>query len=131
MSRRREAHQAHQQAVAALGKNLSRRAGSVCELCNGDRELRVFEVAPLGEDPCEEAAILACVRCRELSESKRLPSDASELRFLEGTVWAEALPVRVAAIQLLRRLEAEGVAWARECLEALWIDDEVEERLQA
>ena len=131
MSRRRDAHEAHKSAVAALGKNLSRRAGSVCELCNGDQEPRVIEVAPLTDEPSEDAAILACSRCRELLDSKRLPKETQDLRFLEGSVWAEALPVRVATILLLRRLESAQVPWARECLEALWIDDELEERLNS
>ena len=131
MSRRRDAHEAHQRAVAALGKNLSRRAGSVCELCNGDEDLRVTEVAPITEEPSEDAAILACLRCRELLNTKHLPRETGELRFLEGTVWAEELPVRIAAIQLLRRLKSEQVSWARECLEAVWIEPEIEERLQS
>ena len=131
MARRRDAHEAHKRAVASLGKNLSRRAGSVCELCKGDEDLRVTEVAPITEEPNEDAAILACHRCRELLNAKRLPKETGDLRFLEGTVWAEEIPVRIAALQLLRRLESEQVSWARECLEAVWIDPQVEERLQS
>lgn len=91
----------------------------------------MIEVAPLSDKPSEDAAILACQRCREVLEAKRLPKETTELRFLEGSVWAEPIPVRVAAIQLLRRLEADQVPWARQCLEALWIDSDIEERLQS
>jgi hypothetical protein len=114
-----------------LGKTLSRRGGSLCELCNGDQELRVIEIAPLSEVPSEDAAALACLRCRELLQAKRLPRDSTDLRFLEGSIWTEILPVRVAAIQLLRGLEAQEVPWARQCLESFWIDPETAERLQS
>ena len=131
MSRGRDAHQAHLQAVTMLGKNLTRRAGSLCELCNGADDLRVIEIAPVSESPSEDAAILACAACRDVLTAKRLPKDTSTLRFLEGTVWAEPLPVRVAAIQLLRRLAHDNTEWASQCLESLWIDDDVRARLDA
>ena len=58
-----------------LGKNLTRRAGSLCELCNGADDLRVIEIAPVSESPSEDAAILACAACRDVLTAKRLPKD--------------------------------------------------------
>jgi protein PhnA len=129
MSKGRDAHHAHQQAVAALGKTLTRRANSKCELCEGDQNLRVIEISPVSNQPNEEGAILACEGCRELIDTKRLPKETTSLRFLEGAVWADHIPVRVAAIQLMRRLSAENVDWANNVLESLWIDEDLEARL--
>ena len=131
MARGKDLHDAHAQAVARLGKDLSRRAGHRCELCNGDADLRVVEVPPTGEEPDVDAAMLACARCRDLTDSKKLPRDTGDLRFLEGSAWADPVPVKVSAIRLLRRLSDDGVAWARECLDGVWIDDDVAALLEA
>ena len=129
MARGLDKHQERQAAISALGKTISRRAGSKCELCAGDLDCKVVEVPPIGEEPDDEAAILACSRCRELLESRRLPRDASDYRFLEGAAWADPLPVKVAAVTQLRRLAAGGVGWATECLDGLWLPEDVTERL--
>ena len=60
MSKARDAHHARRAAVAALGKSISRRASSRCELCDGNQDLRVHEVPPAEDIPHEDAAILAC-----------------------------------------------------------------------
>jgi protein PhnA len=129
MARGRDRFDAHVAAVHALGKDLSRRAGSVCELCGGGDDLRVLEVPPVDEEPDVDAAMLACARCRDVIEVKKLPADTTDLRFLEGAVWADPVPVKVAAIRLLRRLADHGAGWASECLDGVWIPEEVEERL--
>ena len=131
MARGRERHDARVAAVGRLGKDLSRRAGSVCELCGGGDDLRVLEVPPVEEDPDLDAVILACARCRDVVETPKLPRETSDLRFLEGAVWADPLPAKVAAIRLLRRIAASGAGWATECLDGLWIDEEVAARLDA
>ena len=63
MARGKEAHQAHQQAVAALGRALSRRAGNRCELCGERTSLKVVELPPAPEEPDEDRALLVCERC--------------------------------------------------------------------
>lgn len=129
MARGHDRHEARVTAVAALGKTLTRRAGARCELCAGDLDCRVVEVAPTGEEPAEDAALLACGRCRDLIDGKKLPPDAADFRFLEGAAWADPLPVKLEAVRQLHRLSAAGVGWARECLDGLWLPDEVTERL--
>jgi len=127
MAKGRDRHEARQQAISALGRNLSRRSGSQCELCGAGGPLQVAEVQPVDEQPHEDAAMLACQRCRDLFSAKRL--DADDLRFLEASVWADPIPVKVAAITLMKRLAAEEVPWATECMDGLWIDETVQERL--
>lgn len=126
MARGHDLHQARKAAVAALGRHLTRRSGSVCELCGGGADLRPVEVEPVGDEPGLDRAMLACGRCRELAGLKKLERDATELRFLETAVWAEVLPVQLSAIRLVRRLAAAEVGWARECLDGLWLDEETE-----
>jgi hypothetical protein len=129
MARGKDIHDAKLAAINRLGKSISRRAGSKCELCSGDLNLRVMEVGSTSDEPDEEAAILACESCRELVDAKKL--DPANLRFLEGAVWSETIPVKVAVIGLLRRLAEQQVGWAQDCLDGVWIDEELEERLQS
>jgi protein PhnA len=121
MAKGRDKHQAHQDALDALGRNLSRRARSRCELC-GDREgLRPHEVLGGPEDPIEDWALLACARCRAAMDGEL--GDASTLRFLEETVWAELRPAQIAAVRVLRRVDQP---WSIAALEGLYLDPEVE-----
>jgi protein PhnA len=129
MARGKDRHDAHRAALLALGKDLSRRAGSGCELCEEGFDHRPIEVQPTLADPALDRAILACARCRDTMTAKRLPREAADFRFLETAAWADPVPVKVAAVRLLRRLDAEGVGWASEVLDGLWLPEEVEERL--
>ena len=97
MARGKDIHDAHAAAVAALGRPLSRRARSRCELCEDTGALKVVEVPPTWEEPDPEAAIMACERCRDLLETRRLP-DAAGLRFLEAVMWSEIAPLQVGQI---------------------------------
>ena len=123
MARGRDAHQAHLAAVAALGKNLSRRAGSRCELCAGDADLRVFEVPP-SEEPDEDAAILACGGLPRGHRGQEAPRPGAACASLETAMWSEVAPAQIAAVRLLRRV-AEHEDWAREALDGLWLDEEM------
>ncbi len=122
MAKGLDRHQAHKQAVAALGKNLSRRASSRCELCEATQGLAVIEVFARDE-PDEETAILACERCRTALSKGPDPQD--NLRALEGSAWSEVTPVQVAAVRLLQALSNAEIAWAQQTLDGLWIPDEI------
>ena len=128
MARGRDQHQARLDAIQKLGRTLSRRCRSLCELCGtGGVALHATEVPPLPEHPNEEAAILVCEACTHQMRSKK--PDATTLRFLEQTVWSDIVPVQLAAIHLLRRLAQQHVSWATECLDGLWIDDAIQAKL--
>jgi len=53
-------------------------------------------------------------------------SDPQTLRFLTETVWSEVLPAQLSAVRLIRVLAGEGVPWAQESAEALWLDEDIE-----
>ncbi|MCP4804325.1 MAG: phnA protein [Proteobacteria bacterium] len=129
MAKGRDKDQAHKAAVAALGKNLSRRAKSKCELCETGGKLVVTEVAgprpeAAGDDPSEDWAALLCDRCIDLVAGKKV--DTSALRFLETAMWSELRPVQILAVRALRTVDT---AWAREANDGLYLDPEVEELL--
>ncbi|MBT3223876.1 MAG: phnA protein [Proteobacteria bacterium] len=126
MARGHDRHQAHQAALIGLGRNLSRRARSACELCEERTSLRPFEVEGGPEIPEEDWAAMLCHRCAGVIEDKRL-RDVHELRFLENTIWAEVRPVQILAVRLVKRLSEADVHWATELLENLYLDPEVEE----
>lgn len=111
--------------VLALGKELSRRARSRCELCGQAGSLSVVEPAPAPLEPAEDRALLLCGRCAgllELKPGKPLPDEAS-LRFLTEAVWAENSLVVVVAVRLLRRAQA---SWAAQALDDRSLEPELE-----
>ena len=129
MARGKDEYQARQAAVAALGRVLARRARSCCELCQEGGTLRVVEVEPVFDEPDVERAALFCERCRDLLDGGLKRADTQTLRFLSETVWSEVLSAKLTAVRLLRILAAEGVPWAAEANENLWLDEETESLL--
>jgi protein PhnA len=126
MARGRDAHRARQAELAALGKDLSRRARSKCELCLESAPLTPTPLFP--EEPYElDGTLLLCERCGTLLGSGR-HEGAETLRFLETAIWSELRPAQVAAVHVLERLAGEDEAgWAREAADTLWLDAEVRE----
>ena len=120
MASRKDQHEAKKAALAALGKPLSRRARSACELCGADGgRLDVVAVDGNPEDePDADWALMLCLRCQDLARQ-----DPASLRFLETTMWSELQPAQILAVRTLRSLKA---TWAAEALEGLYLDPEIE-----
>ena len=121
---------ARRQEAAALGRQLSRRARSKCELCGSDGSLQVVEIRPLLEEPAPERAALLCARCQGLSKDGPARCGSGKLQFLREAVWSEILPAQLLAVRLVRELSRQGEPWARETEEGLYLDPTVEELLQ-
>lgn len=111
MARGFDKHQERLDEIARLGKDLARRAGRKCELCEGTDELRTHDTAP-DDEPSFDTLLLLCARCRDLVGGAA--QDPRTLRFLEGSVWSEVPIVASTARELLRGVDAE---WARATLE--------------
>ncbi len=128
MARGRERYKLRQAATAALGRPLSRRARSTCELCqaNGTR-LTPFEVAPIPEEADPDRAALLCEPCLEGAMGGRL--EGARWRCLETSSWSEVPAVQVIAVRLTRRLAEQGTDWASDLLDMLYLPPEVEEWL--
>jgi protein PhnA len=81
-------------------------------------------VPPVPDEPDFDACIFICESCRAQvgNPKKRRPET---LRPLANTVWSDVPAVQVAAVRVLRDL-APGTDWAREALENLFLDPDVE-----
>ena len=121
-----ETHQARVLALQGLGKDLARRAKSKCELTGAAGvSLRAYEVPPVTDEPDIERTLLISEACHEvLGHPKRLKG--REWQCLAEVVWSEMPAVQVVAWRMLNHL-AKSEDWAREVIEEVFLDEEVEE----
>lgn len=126
MAKGYELHQARMMALQGMGKDLARRAKSKCEITGAAGvPLRPYEVPPVGEDPDFERTLLISEECHEMLEHpKRLAGRGWQC--LAEAVWSEMPAVQVVAWRMLHEL-AKREDWAREVLEEVFLDPEVEE----
>jgi len=121
-----ERNQVRLEALTKLGRNLARRANSSCEICEqGQRPLKPYEVTPLQDEPSLERTILVCKPCQTVLDGGAMNPD--EWRALSGPMWSSVPPVQVAAVRLIRRLAENGVQWAKDDLDTLYLDPEIED----
>lgn len=127
MAKGYDKHQERMEAIQGLGRSLARRARSTCELCEESGiPLHVREVPPLPEEPEADRAVMVCERCGAAIGGAKLEPSA-EYRFLEGVVWSDMPTIQVCAVRLLGRLAEQGVEWATDTLDGLYLDPEVQE----
>lgn len=117
-------HQAQQAALASLGRVLSRRARSRCELCEAKEGLAPVLLRS-SEEPDTDNTLLLCPSCKAAFQTGRI-DDPSAFRFLETQVWSEEPDVQALAIRLLSVIE---LPWADVTRENLWIDEAVQARV--
>ena len=125
-----EIHQARMMALQGLGKDLTRRAKSKCEITGAAGvPLWPYEVPPVGEEPDMERTLLVSEECREVLEHpQRLAGRGWQC--LAEAVWSESPAVQVVAWRMLAEL-AKREDWAREVLDEVFLDPEVEEWARA
>jgi protein PhnA len=125
MSTRHHLHKERQDAIANLGRDLTRRSKAKCELCNASgKRLFAMEVEPLPHQPDTEHSVFLCERCSD--DMARETLDPTRWHFLESLVWSEIAPVQVTAVRLCRRLQDQGVDWAEDVLSNLYLSPEIE-----
>ena len=125
MAKGYELHQARMMALQGMGKDLVRRAKSRCELTGvAGVALRPYEVPPVGADPDIDHTLLISDECHEMLEHpERLGGRAWQC--LAEAVWSEMPAVQVVAWRMLNEL-ANREDWAREVLDEIFLDPEVE-----
>ena len=126
MAKGKEEHEARVGLLNTFGKDLARRAKSKCELCErGGEKLAIFEVPPVPRDPEFSRCLLLCGDCLEQAGDMKRFRPGEHWRFLVGQAWSENPLVQVMAVRLLRR-QSGSQDWAREALDDLFLDEEVE-----
>ncbi|MCW8887254.1 MAG: phnA protein [Motiliproteus sp.] len=117
-------HQQRHQGLNAFGKDLTRRSGSCCELCEASGvKLSIYEVPPIPVEPELEHCVFVCETClQQLEQPKQRNPD--HWRCLTKAVWSQVPAVQVVAVTMAKALADQ--AWAAELLEQLYLDPEVE-----
>lgn len=123
MTKGYESHKERQEAIAGLGKVLAKRAGFKCEWCEGDQDLRPFDLDSATE-PSEATLALLCEPCRALSSKKK--PDSTRLRSLSGAIWHSEPLVALGAARILA---ASGEDWARELITDSLLDEATKAKL--
>lgn len=121
-----EQHQARVNALQAIGKELARRAKSKCELTGAAGvPLRPYEVPPIATEPDPARTLLLSEECHEaLKRPEKMAGRGWQC--LAEVVWSEMPAVQVVAWRMLHAL-AKREDWARDVIEELFLDPEVEE----
>lgn len=121
-----ELHQARKNALQLLGKDLARRAKSKCELTGAAGvSLRPYEVPLVANEPDLERTLLISEACHEVLERPEKLTGRT-WQCLAEVVWSEMPAVQVVAWRMLNEL-AKREDWAREAIEGLFLDPDVEE----
>ncbi len=125
MAKGYELHQARMMALQGMGKDLARRAKSKCEITGAAGvSLSPYEIPPVGEEPDIDRILLVSEDCREALEKPKLMAGRT-WQCLAEAVWSENPAVQVVAWRMLNEL-AKREDWAREVLEEVFLDPEVE-----
>lgn len=112
--------------LSSYGKNLVRRSGSACELCDAKgMALGIYEVPPVPREPDYDRCLFICENCRTQLEN-RSQIQAEHWRCLNNTVWSETAVIQALSIRMLRII-APDHNWAEELLDQVYPDPEVEE----
>jgi len=107
--------------VAMLDVALAR-ANQHCELCGSTDDIDARLVAPREGTLADDYAVL-CGTCTSMFDGGEL--DENHLRCLNDSMWSAVPAVQITSWRLLSRLTEQGVAWANDLLEMLYLDDEM------
>ncbi|MEO5715837.1 MAG: phnA protein [Luteolibacter sp.] len=125
-----ETHQARVSALQSLGKDLARRAKSKCELTGAAGvPLRPYEVPPVAAEPQLVRTLLLSDACHEVLDRPQTLGGRG-WQCLAETIWSEMPAVQVVSWRMLKHL-AKREDWAREVIEEVFLDPEVEEWAKA
>lgn len=103
----------------SLEKELLKRAGSKCELCGSENDLKAFGVSPKGGDA--DGSVLTCGICHEqLTEDSKV--EANHWRCLNDSMWSTVPAVQVVAYRMLTKLKAEG--WPQDLLDMMYMEED-------
>ena len=126
-----DVHQARILALQLLGKDLARRAKSKCEITGqGGVPLRPYEVLPVATEPDLDRTLLVCEGVHAVLEKPSTLAGRSWQSSLSEIVWSDMPAVQVVAWRMLNHL-AKKEDWARDVIEEVFLDEDVEEWARA
>jgi len=100
---------------------LRARSRSKCELCGAGEGLRVFDVPPHAGGEPGYCVLICATCCAQVEDPDKI--DVHHWRCLQTSMWSQTPAVQVMAWRMLNCLSDEG--WARDLLDALYLDDEI------
>lgn len=124
-----ERHKQRMTAVTLYGKDLVRRSGAHCELCDASgTPLEIYEVAPVPKSPTLDHCIFICTHCFEqIIHPEKI--DSNHWHCLYTSAWSDVPAIQVVSIMQLQHLQQEE--WAAELLSNLYINEDVERWLSS
>lgn len=127
MAKGYEKHKEREENLSLFGKDLVRRSGSCCELCNtGEVKLSIYEVPPAPAEPDFELCIFICDSCRSQLDKPKTIENNYWRNSLHEKIWSEIAPVQVTAYRLLQKISLSA-EWAVEILDQAYLDEEIRE----
>jgi len=121
MPRIQERYHERHHGLSMFGKDLVRRCGAHCELCDSQGvSLKVFEVPPMGAEADFGHCVMICESCKRqiLHPKKR---DPHHWRCLSAAVWSPIPAARVLAIAMLDTFIGRE-DWAMQLHEQLYLE---------
>jgi protein PhnA len=122
MAKGRDAFDARRNELSLFGKDLARRSGRKCELCQAQGvSLSIFEVPPVPKAPDFDHCIFICSTCAEQIEQPKR-RDANHWRCLTQSVWNETPSIQAISVALLSTFDTD---WAQDTREIVFCDDSI------
>lgn len=103
-------------------RNLIKRSGSKCELCNAEENLSVYDVQPIQGHRGDLGSFYACSTCIHQIEHPE-STDPNHWRCLNESMWSEVPAVQAIAWRMLHRIKAEG--WPQDLLDMLYLEEDL------
>ncbi|GLQ31932.1 phnA protein [Litoribrevibacter albus] len=129
MSKGLDKHKHRSESLSYFGKDLVRRSGSHCELCNASgTKLSIFEVPPVPKEPDFEHCIFICDTCKEqIEKPKTLTLD--HWRCLNTSAWSTVPAVQVMSVLMIDQLinSVKENEWLQDLKEQLYLTEEIQE----
>lgn len=128
MSKGLDKHKHRSESLSYFGKDLVRRSGSHCELCNASgTKLSIYEVPPVPKEPDYEHCIFICESCREqIEKPKTVKPD--HWRCLNTSAWSNIPAVQVMSILMINQLidTQKENEWLQDLKDQLYLTEEIE-----
>ena len=132
MSKGLDKHKQRSDSLSYFGKDLVRRSGSHCELCDASgTKLSIHEVPPVPKEPEFEHCIFICETCKEqIEKPKTVVPD--HWRCLNTSAWSQEPAVQVMSVLMLDKLidTTKDNDWMKELREQLYLPEEIESWLE-